>query len=89
MLQFPLFFVIDGKSPPYMASSFTRFIPFLKQQTDLPLLMLTVTLGAMGNEWQVSCVKENLPRTEIIGVGEGVHFIQEYEPGNIGKTFAS
>ena len=89
MLQFPRSFVTDGKSPPYVASSFTSFIPFLKQKTDLPLLMLTVTPGAIGNEWQVNWVQENLPRTEIVGVGEGIHYIQEYEPDNIGKALAS
>ena len=89
MLQFPRSLVTDGKNPAYVASSFTSFIPFLKQKTDLPLLMLTVTPGAIGNEWQVNWVKKHLPRTEIIGVGEGIHYIQEYEPDNIGKALAS
>ena len=89
MLQFPRSFATDGQNPPYVASSFTNVIPFLKQKIDLPLLMLTVTPGAIGNEWQVNWVKEHLPRTEIISVGEGIHYIQEYEPDNIGKALAS
>lgn len=89
MLQFPRSFVTDGENPAYVASSFNSFISFLKQKTDLPLLMLTVTPGAIGNEWQVKWVKKHLPHTEIIDVGEGIHFIQEYEPDNIGKALAS
>ena len=89
MLQFPRSLVTDGKNPAYVAGSFTSFIPFLKQKIDLPLLMLTVTPGAIGGEWQINWVKEHLPRTEIVGVGEGVHYIQEYEPDNIGKAVAS
>ena len=89
MLQLPRSLVIDGENPPYVANSFTSFIPFLKQQTDLPLLMLAATPGGIGSEWQVNWVKENLPRTEIINVGEGIHFIQEDQPDNIGKALAS
>ena len=89
MLQLPRSLVTDGQSPAYVASSFTSFIPFLKQKIDLPLLMLTVTPGAIGTEWQVNWVKEHLPRTEIVAVGKGIHFIQENEPDNIGKAVAS
>jgi haloalkane dehalogenase len=89
MLQFPRSLVTDGENPPYVAASFTNFIPFLKQKTDLPLLMLTATPGAIGGEWQINWVKEHLPRTEIVAVGEGVHYIQETEPDNIGKALAS
>ena len=89
MLQLPRSLVIDGKNPPYVADSFTSFIPFLKQQTDLSLLMLVATPGGIGSEWQVNWVKKNLPRTEIVNVGEGVHFIQEDQPDNIGRALAS
>lgn len=88
MLQFPRSLVIDGKNPAYVANSFTSFIPFLKQKTDLPLLMLTATPGAIGREFQINWVKEHLPRTEIENIGTGVHFIQEDQPDNIGKAVA-
>ncbi|MBL4773915.1 MAG: haloalkane dehalogenase [Alcanivoracaceae bacterium] len=89
MLQLPRSLVMDGINPVYVSESFTSYIPFLKQKTDLPLLMLTATPGGIGGEWQINWVKEHLPRTEIVGVGEGVHFIQEDQPDNIGKALIS
>lgn len=88
MLQFPRSLVVDGVNPPYVASSFSGFIPFLKAKTDLPLLMLTATPGAIGRDWQINWVKEHLPRAEIVGVGTGVHFIQEDQPDAIGEAVA-
>lgn len=88
MLQFPRSLVTDGVNPPYAAESFNQYIPFLKQKTDLPLLMLTVEPGGLGTEFQISWVKEHLPRTEIVGVGAGIHFMQEDQPDNIGKAIA-
>lgn len=55
-------------------------------QSDLPKLCLYTHPGAIILEDVVTYIKENIPNTEMVDLGEGLHFIQEDHPEAIGKA---
>lgn len=58
-------------------------------QSDLPKLFLYSHPGAIIRESYVEYIKNNIPNTKIIDIGEGIHFIQEDNPHLIGQEIAS
>ncbi len=60
----------------------------LKEST-MPLLLLTAEPGMIMNAESVATLKRDLPRMKTVGIGPGMHYVQETQPTKIGKAVAS
>lgn len=58
------------------------------QETNIPKLYFYVTPGVANKAETVEWIKGNFPNLESIFLGEGLHFIQEDYPHEIGKASA-
>ncbi|MFQ5342069.1 MAG: haloalkane dehalogenase [Anaerolineae bacterium] len=59
------------------------------QQTELPKLMFHATPGALITAPMVEWCQQNLENLASVDVGEGIHFLQEDNPHQIGSELAS
>lgn len=57
-------------------------------RTEVPMLHVYVTPGAVNPEVSVEWSRENIKNIEMAFVGEGLHFIQEDHPDEIGQAIA-
>lgn len=58
------------------------------QKSKLPKLLLYARPGVIIKKKEVEWIKENIPNTRAIDIGEGLHFIQEDNPDKIGSETA-
>jgi len=58
------------------------------QRSELPKLLLHATPGAVITAPLVDWCGKNLKRLKVVNVGEGIHFLQEDHPHEIGSAIA-
>ena len=88
MLQFPRDVPIDGMSPAYTVAMMGRYNQYLRQQPNLPKLLLHLSEGFLIDRWKVEWMRRNLPDLRIHDMGPGGHFMQEFNPKGIGTAIA-
>ncbi len=88
MLQFPRDVPIDGKNPAYTAAMMQNYNRYLRQQKDLPKLLLHLSEGFLINRWDVEWIRRNFKDMTIHNMGPGGHFMQEFNPVGIGQAIA-
>ena len=76
----------DGK-PTAATQAVKSWAPWLAS-SDIPKLCLYVTPGVAIKEKDVKVIKETFKNTEMIHLGEGLHFIQEDYPHEIGEAIS-
>jgi haloalkane dehalogenase len=54
------------------------------KETDIPKLCFYVSPGVAVKDSDIAIIKENFKNTTMIDLGEGLHFIQEDYPHEIG-----
>lgn len=59
------------------------------KKSSMPLLLLVAEPGMIMKEEFVATLKSQLPRMETKNIGSGLHYVQETQPTNVGKTAAS
>ncbi len=58
------------------------------QETDLPKLLFHAAPGAIMPAQMVEWCKVNLKNLETVDLGEGIHYLQEDHPNQIGAELA-
>jgi haloalkane dehalogenase len=58
------------------------------QETDTPKLLFTATPGALITAPMVEWARGALPNLEVVDIGEGIHYVQEDHPDEIGRGIA-
>lgn len=74
----------DGK-PTRATAAVKSWVPWLAQ-SDIPKLCFYVSPGVAIKEKDVKMIRETFKNTQMIDLGEGLHFIQEDYPHEIGKN---
>lgn len=88
MLQFPRDVPIDGVNPSYSVDMMDKYNVYLREQKNLPKLLLHISEGFLINRWKVEWIRNNLPDTTIYNMGPGNHYMQENNPQGIGTAIA-
>lgn len=78
---------INGK-PEYMHKIISEYHEFLKK-SQIPKLCLYASPGMLITEDEIPWIERNFPETTCINIGEGLHFIQEDQPDNIGHSISN
>jgi haloalkane dehalogenase len=78
---------IDGK-PADVHKIVTDYNKWL-QETELPKLLFYANPGGLTNEAVVNWSETNLKNLETIDLGQGIHYLQEDHPKEIGETLAN
>ena len=86
-LQWPLAVPFDGGKPKDVAKALASWNKWLFE-TDIPKLCFYVSPGVAIKEKDVRIIKERMKNLKMIGFGEGLHFIQEDYPHEIGSGIA-
>ena len=86
LLAWPRDVPFKGK-PAYIAQRVADYAKWLKE-SELPKLCLYVTPGVGFQAPELEIVKNEFKNTEIEYLGEGLHFIQEDYPHEIGEAIA-
>lgn len=77
-----------GGNPPNVATALEQWSNFLAT-TDIPKLGFYATPGAViKEEVELKWVRDNMSNLELVHVGEGIHFLQEDHPHEIGEGLA-
>ena len=76
-----------GGEPADNAAVFETYIDWLKT-TDTPMLYFHVTPGVINPPEALAWAQENIRRLGVVSLGEGVHFVQEDYPDEIGQGVA-
>ena len=77
----------DGK-PTSASVAVKSWAPWLAS-VDIPKLCFYVTPGVAIKEKDVKVIRETFKNTELIHLGEGLHFIQEDYPHEIGEALSA
>lgn len=77
---------IDGQ-PVDVATIVEDYSQFL-QDSDLPKLLFHAQPGGLIDTKMLRWCKQRLPNLETIDIGEGIHYLQEDNPGLIGTELA-
>ncbi|MEL6547487.1 MAG: haloalkane dehalogenase, partial [Myxococcota bacterium] len=64
-----------------------NYITFL-QGTDMPVLEFFASPGLTGQADVVAWTRENIENLSVVDLGEGIHFLQEDHPDQIGMGIA-
>ena len=59
------------------------------QRSDVPKLCLYANPGAIITDKHVEHVKTSFPNTKMVDIGEGLHYLQEDHPHEIGEEIAA
>jgi haloalkane dehalogenase len=59
------------------------------QKTDIPKLLLHANPGGLISEKTVGWLKDHFPNLTAVEIGEGLHYVQEDHPHEIGESVAS
>ncbi len=86
MLMFPRELPVGGE-PADVHAMQVAYLEAL-QTSDVPKLHLFGTPGVLNTEADVEWVEQNLPNVTSVGVGPGLHFLQEDQPHAIGEAIA-
>ncbi len=78
---------ING-SPKDVHDEIERFSAKL-QASELPKLLFTATPGGLINEEAVRWAREHLKNLHVVGIGDGIHYIQEDNPHRIGSELVT
>lgn len=86
MLMFPRELAIGGEP----ADTHATQVAYLEalQQSEVPKLHIYANPGVVNTADDVQWAADNLPNTTSLGVGDGLHFIQEDHPHEIGRGIA-
>lgn len=77
---------INGK-PKNMHDIISAYGKWLTE-SNLPKLCIYAHPGAIIKEEGVKYIKDNFPNTEMVDIGEGMHYLQEESPHTIGKAIS-
>ncbi len=77
-----------GGSPKDVHDEVARFGEKL-QESELPKLLFTATPGGIINEDGVAWAREHLKNLKVVGIGDGIHYIQEDNPHRIGSELVT
>ena len=86
LLAWPKSLPIKGK-PSDIALIVSNYYDWLKE-TNIPKLCFYVSPGVGMKENDIKIIKENFKKITMIDLGEGLHFIQEDYPHEIGMELA-
>ncbi len=78
----------DGKKPADIAAYCAAWAKWLKE-TDIPKLFFYVSPGVAIKEKDVKRIKATMSNLKTIALGEGLHFIQEDYPHEIGSEIST
>jgi haloalkane dehalogenase len=87
LLAWPKAVPFDGGKPKEIAKAVSAWSKWLTV-TDIPKLGFYVSPGVAIKEKDVKIIKESMTNLEMIHLGEGLHFIQEDYPHQIGESIA-
>jgi haloalkane dehalogenase len=73
--------------PPDVAAAVSDYNAKL-QKSDLPKLLLYATPGAVITAPLVDWCRQNLKRLTAVNIGQGIHYLQEDHPNEIGSAIA-
>jgi haloalkane dehalogenase len=88
LLQWPLAVPFDGGKPLHVANALSSWNKWL-MGSEIPKLFLYVTPGVGIKEKDVKIIKEGMKNLKSVNLGEGLHFIQEDYPHEIGKEISA
>jgi haloalkane dehalogenase len=77
---------IEGE-PADVAEAVGAYSAWL-QETEVPKLLFAATPGALITAPVVEWARSALPNLEVVDLGEGIHYVQEDHPGEIGRGIA-
>ena len=86
LCKFPQNLCIGGE-PAAIHEKQARYMAWL-EQTTIPKLLLHAEPGVLIPPQAAAAYREQLPNTETVNVGEGLHYLQEDEPRAIGQAIA-
>lgn len=86
MLVFPRELPVGGEP----ADVYTRQVEYLEalQNSEIPKLHVHVEPGVVNTADDVAWAEENLPNLSSVGVGDGLHYLQEDHPHEIGVAIS-
>ncbi len=84
LLQWPLDVPFNGGKPKDVAKALSSWNQWL-MDSDIPKLFFYVSPGVAIKEKDVKIIRERMKNLETIDLGEGLHFIQEDYPHEIGE----
>jgi haloalkane dehalogenase len=84
LLAWPKSVPFSGGKPISVAKAVKSWAEWLKN-SDIPKLCFYVTPGVAIKEKDMKIIKEEFKNTELVYLGEGLHFIQEDYPHEIGQ----
>jgi haloalkane dehalogenase len=88
LLQWPLAVPFDGGSPTDVATAIKSWNKWL-MSSEIPKLFLYVSPGVGIKEKDVKIIKENMKNLKSVFLGDGLHFIQEDYPHEIGSEIST
>jgi len=77
---------IEGE-PPDVHEAVQAYNAWI-QRTDTPMLMFVATPGVLLSEPMVRWCRDHIRRLEVVELGEGIHYLQEDHPDEIGTAIA-
>ncbi len=83
LLEWPKAVPFGGGKPKAVAEAVSSWNKWL-QETDIPKLCFYVSPGVAIKEKDIKIIKESMKNIKMIDLGEGLHFIQEDHPHEIG-----
>jgi haloalkane dehalogenase len=88
LLQWPLAVPFDGGKPEIVAKAIASWHKWL-MNSEIPKLFFYVSPGVGIKEKDVKIIKEGMKNLKSIDLGEGLHFIQEDYPHEIGEGISN
>ncbi|MEM9561099.1 MAG: haloalkane dehalogenase [Actinomycetota bacterium] len=87
LLAFPLDGPIDDKRPTPVTPAVRSWAPWLAS-SKIPKLCLYATPGVAIQEEDVDKIRRSFVNTELVHIGEGLHFVQEDRPDEVGEALS-
>jgi haloalkane dehalogenase len=87
LLQWPLAVPFDGGKPELVAKAVSSWHKWL-MDSEIPKLFFYVSPGVAIKEKDVKIIKDRMKNLKSIDLGEGLHFIQEDYPHEIGEEIS-
>ena len=87
LLEWPKAVPFGGGKPKAVAKAVSSWAKWLTE-TSIPKLCFYVSPGVAIKEKDVKIIKESMKNLKMINLGEGLHFIQEDYPHEIGAGIA-
>ncbi len=87
LLKWPLAVPFDGGEPADVAAALTSWNKWL-MNSEIPKLFFYVSPGVAIKEKDVKIIKENMKNLKSIHLGDGLHYVQEDYPHEIGSEIS-